>query len=132
MITRLFSHSRAPLRLPTQPSPQASDQSASSSGSGTTNVTVNLTGVTNAQRITLMLSNVSDGTSTRDVGVQIGMLIGDANGDGIVNSADRFLTRIYSGIPTDETNYRSDANADGWGNSGDTFLVRSHSGESLP
>jgi len=42
---------------------------SSSNGSGTTTVTVNLTGVTNAQRITIMLSGVSDGTNTGELGI---------------------------------------------------------------
>ncbi|MDQ6905659.1 MAG: hypothetical protein M3176_02415, partial [Chloroflexota bacterium] len=54
-------------------------------GSGTTVITVNLTGVTNAQRLTLTLANVNNGANNGDVGVQLGVLLGDTNGDGSVN-----------------------------------------------
>ena len=50
---------------------------SSSNGSGTNIVTINLTGVSNAQRVTVMLSGVSDGTNTGDINVPMGMLIGD-------------------------------------------------------
>ena len=103
-----------------------------SSGSGTTTVTVNLTGVTNAQRITVTLLGVNDGTSTGDVGVQMGVLVGDTNGDGFVNSGDSLQTRNRSGQATDATNFRSDVNVDGFVNSGDSFIVRSRSGTFLP
>ena len=58
-----------------------------SSGSGTTTVTVNLTGVTNAQRITVTLLGVSDGTNTGDFSVQMGVLLGDTSGNGTVNAS---------------------------------------------
>ena len=87
--------------------------------------------MTNAQRITLTLSNVSDGTSTIDVDVQMGVLVGDTNGDGFVNAGDSLQTRNRSGQATDATNFRSDVNVDGFVNSGDTFLVRSKSGNAL-
>jgi len=105
---------------------------SSASGNGTSVVTVNLSGITNAQRITLMLSNVSDGTSTNNISVPMSVLIGDTNGDGFVNSGDALQTRQRAGQATDTTNFRSDVNADGFVNSGDTFSVRARSGTSLP
>ena len=51
-------------------------------------MTVNLTGVTNVQTITVTLSSVSDGTSTGDVAVLMGMLIGDTTADRVVNTTD--------------------------------------------
>ncbi len=95
-------------------------------------VTVNLTGVTNAQRITVTLLSVSDGTNTGDVGVPLGVLVGDTNGDGSVNAGDSLQTRNRSGQPTNTTNFRSDVNADGLVNSGDATVVRAKSGTSLP
>ena len=103
-----------------------------SSGNGTTTVTVNLTGVTNAQRITVTLLGVNDGTSTGDVGAQMGLLVGDTNGDGFVNAGDSLQTRNRSGQVTDATNFRSDVNVDGFINIGDTIIVRSRSGTFLP
>ena len=102
------------------------------SGNGTTTVTVDLTGITNAQRITLTLQGVSNGTFVSDVGVSMGVLVGDTNGDGFVNSGDSLQTRNRSGQVTDATNFRSDVNVDGFVNSGDSFLVRSKSGTFVP
>ena len=66
---------------------------ASTSGSGTTAVTVNLTGVSNAQTITLTLSGVNDGATTGDVGVRMGVLLGDTtvNGNGAVSNPATFF-----------------------------------------
>ncbi len=105
---------------------------SSTSGNATASATVNLTGVTNAQRITVTLLGVNNGISIGDVSVPMGVLIGDTNGDGIVNSGDALQTRNRSGQATDATNFRSDVNLDGVVNSGDTTVVRSRSGTSLP
>ena len=62
----------------------------------------------------------------------MGMLIGDTNGDGVVNAGDTTQTRSRSGQTTDATNFRSDVNSDGTINSGDEIAVRSRSGMFLP
>ena len=95
-------------------------------------MTVNLTGVTNAQRITVTLLGVNNGTNTGNVSVPMGVLIGDTNGDGFVNAGDALQTRNRSGQATDATNFRSDVNTDGFVNSGDTTAVRSRSGTFFP
>jgi hypothetical protein len=105
---------------------------SSSSGSGTTAAIVNLTGVTNAQKITVTLSNVNNGTTTADLSVPMGVLVGDANGDGFVNSADATITRNRSGQTTDATNFRADYNIDGFINSADATIVRARSGQFIP
>ena len=106
--------------------------SSTSRDGNTPIVTVNLTGLTNAQRLTVTFQGVSDGSGTGDVAVPMGLLIGDTNGGGTVNSGDTLQTRNRSGQPTDATNFRSDVNADGFVNSGDTLLVRSRAGSALP
>jgi hypothetical protein len=97
-------------------------------------MTVNLTGVADAQRTTVTLTNVSDNTSQTlpTTAITIGFLVGDSNGDGIVNAADTLQTRGRSGQGTDGNNFRSDVNLDGAVNSGDATIVRSRSGNSLP
>ncbi len=102
------------------------------SGSGTITPTVNLTGVGNAQIITVILQNASNGTVTGNINVPMGVLVGDTNGDGIVNAGDATQTRSRSGQTTAATNFRSDVNSDGTVNSGDTTAVRSRAGTSLP
>ena len=86
---------------------------STTSGSGTPIVTVNLTGVTNAQWITLTLFGVNNGTTTADVAVPMGVLLGDTNGDGSVGTVDRTQTMSRSGLYADATTFRSDVNADG-------------------
>ncbi len=57
---------------------------ANATGSGTNTITVNLTGVTNAQTITLSLAGVNDGANAGDVGIRMGVLVGDTTGNGMV------------------------------------------------
>jgi hypothetical protein len=104
---------------------------ATTSMSGT-ELTVNLSGVGNAQNLTLTLANVSDGTDTADLTIPMGFLVGDVNGDRTVNSGDALLTRNRSGQQADATNFRSDVNADGSVNGGDAIVVRGRAGNSLP
>jgi hypothetical protein len=96
-------------------------------------MTVNLAGVTNAQQITVTLSNVTDalGQVLPTTGVNMKFLSGDANGDSSVNSGDATVTRSRSGQTTDNVNFRSDINTDGAINGGDATLVKSASGTSV-
>jgi uncharacterized delta-60 repeat protein len=103
-----------------------------SSGSGTTTVTVNLTGVTNAQTISLTLQGVSDGTITGDLIVPMGMLVADTNGDGSVSASDVAETKSNSGQAADASNFRSDVNVSGSISAADIGLVKSKAGTSLP
>ena len=95
-------------------------------------VTVNLTGVTNAQRITITLHNVNDGIHTGDVPVSMGVLIGDTNANATVNAADVAQTKARLGQAVDALNFRSDVNANGSINAADTAIVKQNSGTSLP
>ena len=109
-----------------------SGQVVSASGSGSSTLIMNLTGVTSGQTIALTLSGVNDGSSTHDLVIPMGVLVGDTNDDGFVNAGDALQTRNRSGQATNDSNFRSDVNADGFVNSGDTLVVRRHSGTSLP
>ena len=94
------------------------------------NYIVNLTGVTNAQTITVSLSYVTDsaGDLSTAVSTPMPVLIGDTNGDGFVNSADIGQTKSQSGQPVTTSNFREDVNVDGFINSADIGLVKSKSG----
>jgi hypothetical protein len=105
---------------------------SSTSGSGTTALTVNLTGVTNAQTITLTLASVNDGTKTGYVGVRMGVLLGDTTGNGSVNSSDVSQTKAQSGTAANATNFRTDVTVNGLINSSDVSTVKSKSGTALP
>jgi PKD repeat protein len=95
---------------------------------------VNLTGVTNAQYIVVSLVNAKDSTGAigNVIGPQMGVLIGDTNHDGFVNSADISQTKAQSGASVTINNSREDLNTDGFLNSGDISLVKSKSGTALP
>jgi hypothetical protein len=95
-------------------------------------VTVNLTNVSNAQKITVSLLGVNDGTNTYDVSIQMAMLLGDTNGDGSTNASDVSQTKSRSGGVVSISNFRSDVNSDGNFNSSDVSLVKSNSGTALP
>jgi hypothetical protein len=95
-------------------------------------VTVNLTGVTNAQRMTVTLFNVNDGTHIGNVPVSMGVLIGDVNGNAVVNASDVSLTKSQVGQPVSSSNFREDVNANGTINAGDVALVKSKVGTALP
>ena len=95
---------------------------------------VNLTGVTNAQTITVSVTNVTDsaGNFSSAVSASMSVLIGDTTGDGFVNSADISQTKSQSGQAVTGSNFREDVNADGFINSADISLVKSESGTALP
>jgi len=96
-------------------------------------VTVDLTGVTDAQRLGLTLSNVNDGSNLGSVLVPMGMLAGDATGNGTVTASDIDQVKGQSGQAVTATNFRTDVTASGGTiNSSDIGLVKSRSGTQLP
>ena len=114
----------------------ASILSGSGSVSGFTNnagvVTIDLTNVGNAQTLVVKLNGVTDGTLFGDVPIAMSVLLGDSNGDAVVNSGDATQVRTRSGQSAAPANFRSDVNADGTINSGDAFIARSRSGQFIP
>jgi hypothetical protein len=101
------------------------------SASGST-VTVNLTGVTNAQTLSISLSDVSDGTNMGCVSIPMSVLAGDTNGNGTVNASDVSQTKLQSGSAVTGSNFRTDVNANGAINASDVSSVKTRSGTSLP
>ncbi|MEP6809971.1 MAG: dockerin type I domain-containing protein, partial [Chthoniobacterales bacterium] len=96
-------------------------------------MTVSLTGVANAQRLTILLNGVTDtaaqvlpGTS-----VTIGFLVGDVNGNGTVSSSDIAQVKLQAGQEASVTNFRTDVNGNGSVTSSDIALVKSSSGTQL-
>lgn len=95
---------------------------------------VNLSGVTDAQTISVTLHNVVDwaGDVSPEVTVPMNVLVGDVNGSGLVDSGDVFLVRQQTGQQVTYSNFREDVNASGLIDSGDMFLTRQQTGTSLP
>ena len=116
---------------PDSKAPGATASVSSSSVSGHL-VTVYLTGVSNAQRIVITLSGVSDGTNTGDVSVPMGVLFGDTNNNGSVTSNDVTLTQSKVGQVVSKTTFREDVTLDGLINSTDVQQVQSKVGSKLP
>lgn len=111
---------------------QGAGSVASTSGNGTSTITVDLTGVGNAQHLSLSLLTVSDGLNTRDIPLPFSVLLGDTNGNGSVSASDVSQTKTQSGQATSSANFRSDVNLSGSINAGDIGLVKGQSGASLP
>jgi hypothetical protein len=98
------------------------------------NYIVNLTGVNNAQLITVSLTNVNDsaGNSSSSVPISMGVLVGDTTGNGTVNASDVAQTKANSGQTVDASNFRTDVTVSGSINAADVGLVKSNAGMSLP
>jgi uncharacterized delta-60 repeat protein len=97
-------------------------------------MTVNLTGVTDVQKITVTLTDVtsSDSQVLPDTSVSMNVLIGDATADKTVNNSDVRLTRGQVGIAVTALNFREDVNVNGSISTADVRLVRAALGHSLP
>ena len=92
-------------------------------------VTIPLTNVANAQTINVTLNNVNGSTNLT---IPMRVLIGDVNGNGVVNASDVALTKSRVGQLVDPTTFRSDVNANGGINATDVSLVKSLVGTGLP
>ncbi len=105
---------------------------ASASGSGTSEVTVNLTGVSNAQIISVGLFDLNDGTETTNLVIPMGILIGDVDGNRVVNASDVVRAKLQLGQPVTGSNFRTDVIPNGVINASDVFQVKFRLGTSLP
>ena len=96
-------------------------------------LSVNLTGVANAQMLTISLSRIVDmqGQSLPDADVTLGFLLGDTNGDTVVNASDLSQTNARVGQVVTEANFRSDVDADSAIKRRDAALVSSQLGTAI-
>jgi hypothetical protein len=94
-------------------------------------MTVTLTGVTDVQKLTVTVDEIN-GTDASD-SVTFGVLEGDINGDGIVNSLDFLAVLNDSGYGSGQSGFnpRADVTCDGIVNSLDFLVVRNRSGYGL-
>jgi hypothetical protein len=106
---------------------------ASAIGPNPNQYTVNLTGVSNAQYLTVSLNNVTDSTgATGDVTGRMGVLIGDVNASGRVDAADVSTVRQQTLQPVTSSNFREDINASGRIDAADVSIARQQTLTSLP
>ena len=112
--------------------------SSGSKGSDAHQFVVNLTGVANAQRITVTLTNVSDaaGDNSNAVSAQMGVLLGDVSQSGNVDSQDVGLVQRQNNKPVNDnpgtSNFRMDVNVSGNIDSADVGLVQRQNNKHLP
>ncbi|HST30817.1 MAG TPA: PKD domain-containing protein [Chthoniobacterales bacterium] len=108
--------------------------SSTAAGPNANQFTVNITGVTDAQYITVGLVNAKDSTGAigNVIGPQMGILVGDTTANGAVNSSDVAQTQAQSGQAVTSNNFREDVTVNGAINSSDIGLVQSKSGTGLP
>ena len=99
--------------------------------SGST-VTVDLTGVTNAQTITVTLTDVQTGASTGNAAVPMSVLIGDIDANANVSGSDVNLCKaLVGGSINSGTNFRRDVDADGNVSGSDVNITKSKVGTHL-
>jgi hypothetical protein len=108
--------------------------SVSSSSGGGNSCTVNLTGVPNAQYLTVNLTGVTIPSAcfVGNVSGTMGVLLGDTTANGSVNSSDISQTKAQSGTVANSSNFRTDVTINGLINSSDISTVKSKSGTALP
>jgi len=87
---------------------------------------VNVTGVQNAQKLTITLTGISDtvGNSTASLAVDMGVLLGDVNSSGVVTSGDTNLCKAQALKPVTSSNFRDDINVSGAITTGDVNLIK--------
>jgi hypothetical protein len=93
-----------------------------------TQAIVNLTGVANGETLVITLNEVNDGASIGPVRVRLTALLGDTNGNGVVNASDVGQTKTQSGQPATNMNFRTDVTVNGVTNASDVALVKTQSG----
>jgi hypothetical protein len=111
--------------------------SVSSIGIQGNTVRVTIEGVAkqcNGNNVEVTANDVMDdqGNTLSSATATVGLLLGDANGDRVVDSADYQYVRSFKGQNIDSTNFRADVNGDGYIGSTDFNLVTQQQGTSLP
>jgi hypothetical protein len=120
-----------------------SGSAALTSGTGTldstildgTSMIVTLSGVTDVQKISITVSELTDvfGQTMSDATVSMNVLSGDTTGNKAVNAGDIGQTKAQAGLPVTSANFRQDVTASGGSiNASDIGLVKSRAGATLP
>ena len=97
-------------------------------------MTLNLSGVADAQKLTLTLRDVTDTFAQvmPETPVSVNFLAGDVNGSKQVNAGDVSLTKRDAGAALDSMNFTADVNASGGINAADISRVKANAGRSVP
>jgi hypothetical protein len=108
--------------------------SSSAIGSDAHEYIVNLTGVANAQVITVGLTNVTDsaGSSAGGISASMGVLLGDTTGNAIVSNSDVASVKSQVAAAVSSSNFRNDVNVNGTISNTDVSATKTRVGTSLP
>jgi hypothetical protein len=108
--------------------------SSSAIGSDPHQYIVNLTGVTNAQVITVSLADVvnSAGNVSSNVSQAMGVLVADVNANGIVSNTDVASVKAQVIAPVTSSNFRNDVNVNGIISNTDIAASKAQVGTALP
>jgi sugar lactone lactonase YvrE len=103
-------------------------------GNDAHNYLVNLTGVTNAQYLTVSLTNVHDsaGNGSNAVSASMGVLIGDVDASGRVDGNDVSAVQSHTRQSVNSTNFQYDVNTNGLIDGNDVSITQGQTRTSLP
>jgi hypothetical protein len=95
---------------------------------------VNLSGVANAQNVTVTLTGISDtaGNSTPSLAVTMGVLLADVNANKVVSNTDVASVKGQVAAPVTSSNFRNDVNANGVISNTDVSTTKTQVGITLP
>lgn len=95
---------------------------------------VNLTGVSNAGYVVVTLNGLTGSANTYSdtIAQEMGVLVGDITGDGLVSTNDVYEIYLRSGRQITTSNFRSDVTIDGSITINDVGLTQSMLGTTLP
>ncbi len=95
---------------------------------------VNVAHGCNGSDITITANDIvdTDGNSLSSASVDMGLLLGDVNGDRVVDRNDVNLVQQFTHQKINSHNFRADVSNDGFINRSDKDLVRQQLGTSLP
>jgi hypothetical protein len=129
-----FANTLASVSSTTVTSGSASVVSNNIDSSDAHNYIVNLTGVTNAQYITVSLANVTDsaGNFSSAVSATMGVLIGDVNASKLVDGNDVSAVQSHTRQSVNDTNFRYDVNTSGLIDGNDVSITQAQTRTSLP
>jgi hypothetical protein len=98
------------------------------------NYIVTLTGVINAQTITVSLTNVTDSIGNQSPALtgSMSVLLGDVNASGAVSNTDVASIKAQVAAPIDSSNFRNDVNANGVISNTDVSSTKALVGNTLP
>lgn len=111
-----------------------SDTTTASFGTNANEVRGELTGVTNAQHLTVTLSGVQDtsGDTFAPAPARMDVLLGDVNATGLVDGNDVSGVQGQTRIPVDGTNFKFDVNLSALIDGNDVSVTQSQTRTSLP